>query len=240
MPPHHPSSQRSTAAASNGTHFDRRQPLGSWDCSSNFWEYSCPAPQDLHCVGQCRRTAAEGMSTPRFRGHDVFRHETSGKKPQSSTDSSSHESDCHWADGCTCQHPLSPTQASIASRPFVCCHLHCMVVDSITGDLPDWQMDGVRGCPELQNIPLADPDFNRPGRIDVLLGMDAYQQVILEGQPLLNQQLKATCSIFGWIISGSKESSPTQARAHLCLRTTTKDTEMQDFLQKFWEVEQPL
>ena len=115
-----------------------------------------------------------------------------------------------------------------------------VVVDSITGDLPDWQMDGIMDCPELQNIPLADPDFNRPGRIDILLGMDVYQQVILEGQPLLNQQLKDTRSIFGWVITGSKYSPPTQAIAHLSLRTTTKDAETQDFLQKFWEVEQPL
>ncbi|KAH8332944.1 hypothetical protein KR074_010051, partial [Drosophila pseudoananassae] len=58
------------------------------------------------------------------------------------------------------------------------------------------------------NIKLADPLFHKPQRIDILLGADAFFELLKEGKfkqetygPVLQN------SVFGWIVSGRCKSS---------------------------------
>lgn len=80
----------------------------------------------------------------------------------------------------------------------------------------------------LQNLKLADPDFNVPGPIDILLGADIYSMIIDEG--ILRRDLSspvAQHTKLGWILSGN-------VKIFNCL-VTLADL---DPLTKFWETEE--
>lgn len=54
------------------------------------------------------------------------------------------------------------------------------VLGTITSLLPSEKISH-RDWPELANIILADPNFDTPNKIDVLLGADVHGQIIMEG-----------------------------------------------------------
>ena len=58
----------------------------------------------------------------------------------------------------------------------------------------------------VKNLKLADPNFNSPGRIDILLGADVLEDVMKEGK-FKEKGLHIRNSIFGWIVSGIVQQS---------------------------------
>ena len=62
------------------------------------------------------------------------------------------------------------------------------IVDKITTELSTVASAGVRGSPKLWGIRLADPEFDRLGRIDLLLGVDIYLQLMLSGMISIPQE----------------------------------------------------
>ncbi|XP_049886827.1 uncharacterized protein LOC126381382 [Pectinophora gossypiella] len=80
----------------------------------------------------------------------------------------------------------------------------------------------------LQNLKLADPNFNVPGPIDILLGADIYSKIIDDGvlrrdhNSPVAQQTK-----LGWILSGG-------IKTFNCLVTLS---ELENSMMKFWETE---
>lgn len=89
----------------------------------------------------------------------------------------------------------------------------------------------------LKGLELADPEFFKPGFIDLILGADLYSQIIEEGivkgEP--NTPIAQSTKI-GWIISGvaghTKTNNPTQGY-HV-----TVNNELFDIVKRFWEVEE--
>ena len=75
--------------------------------------------------------------------------------------------------------------------------LKAVVLDKITGDLPGFYLSGVRNKSFLQGLPLADPNFDHPGRIDMLLGSDILDEIMLPGRRSSDCE-----TIFGWSIRG--------------------------------------
>ena len=59
--------------------------------------------------------------------------------------------------------------------------VHAAVLSTITTDLPTQHLPAVRKLPFLKELDLADPQFDRPGRIDLFLGIDVYNAIILTG-----------------------------------------------------------
>lgn len=39
--------------------------------------------------------------------------------------------------------------------------------------IPDWS--------EINDLPLADPHYGTPGRIDMILGVEVYEEILLDG-----------------------------------------------------------
>ena len=105
----------------------------------------------------------------------------------------------------------------------------------MTCDLPFSPIPLKREWNHLDGIDLADPGFGRPGKIDVLLGIDVFVDVVLHGQrsgppgtPIAFE------TRFGWVLAGPTESSspvPQVATHHVSC--TTGD----EVLRRFWEVE---
>ena len=78
---------------------------------------------------------------------------------------------------------------------------------------------------------LADPDFGRPGRIDILLRIDVYgRRSGPPGSPIAFE------TRFGWVLAGR-----TNSHASVCPSIATHHvsvTSADDLLRKFWEIEE--
>ena len=65
----------------------------------------------------------------------------------------------------------------------------------------------------LSNLTLADPGFSQPGRIDILLGVDVFVEVMLHGRrtgpPGSPTAFETT---FGWVLAGGVDPHATIAR----------------------------
>ena len=57
-----------------------------------------------------------------------------------------------------------------------------IIVPHVTCDLPVRQVPSSRKWKHLANLRLADPDFGKPGRIDLLLGVDIFVDVVRQGR----------------------------------------------------------
>lgn len=108
------------------------------------------------------------------------------------------------------------------------------VLSSLTSMLPTSQISP--DWLELEEIPLADPGFTSPGKIDVLLGAEVYGEILTLGM-IKNPQgnLIAQNTILGWIISGkvSQEANSTNDNV-VSMHVRVRDD---DLLKKFWEME---
>ncbi|XP_070526464.1 uncharacterized protein [Cardiocondyla obscurior] len=109
---------------------------------------------------------------------------------------------------------------------------------------------GILSLPHLLNIQLADlnPASSKP--IDVILGADIYNEIILDGlkkgaptQPI------AQNTIFGWIVSGPIDSRIGDAAdqkeplanvtVHLTVTHNSESLDLANALERFWQTEEP-
>ncbi|XP_065074715.1 uncharacterized protein LOC135698599 [Ochlerotatus camptorhynchus] len=109
------------------------------------------------------------------------------------------------------------------------------ILKNITQDLPTRTLD----TSTLQlppNVVLADPKFFVPSSIDILLGMELYYDLLLDGFAKLGPEkpiLQNT--VFGWVASdkiGSGQCDSTPKVAHVC-----SDQSLDSLITRFWEVE---
>ena len=83
---------------------------------------------------------------------------------------------------------------------------------------------------------LADPNFGCPGRIDLLLGVDIYTDVLLHGRQCGPPGSPVAFeTIFGWVLAGRTHFNPTSHIATHHVSTTLNDD---DVLHRFWEIEE--
>lgn len=81
----------------------------------------------------------------------------------------------------------------------------------------------------LENIQLADPEFYKSRPVDLLLGAEVYSNIILDGICRENNQTPiAQQTRFGWILSGSANSTALQCNVLL--------NNIED-IQRFWQIE---
>lgn len=86
----------------------------------------------------------------------------------------------------------------------------------------------------IRELTLADPDFCKPGGIDMLLGADIYAHILLDGLRKFGTLL-AQNSRLGWIVSGAVQGNNTQVEDIVVMHNKL---EVDDLLQKFWESEE--
>ncbi|KAF0748221.1 Uncharacterized protein FWK35_00023001 [Aphis craccivora] len=100
------------------------------------------------------------------------------------------------------------------------------ILPTITADLPS--------CSHLK---LADPSFNTPAPVELLLGADVFPQVWFGEQCSLGCGLPtAYSSVFGWMLIGPV-SQDVNSNAHCLLATFNPSIE--SLMERFWEVEEP-
>jgi len=90
----------------------------------------------------------------------------------------------------------------------------------------------------IKELKLADPSFYKSGRVDMILGADVIDKVILPDiRRGATEQPTAIRTIFGWTITGAYqpqvEQPPSQSISHALVSLSCND-----LLKAFWESEE--
>ncbi|XP_055904404.1 uncharacterized protein LOC129940170 [Eupeodes corollae] len=114
--------------------------------------------------------------------------------------------------------------------------LEFLIAHSITGYQPDEAFQ-TRNWNIPNNIELADVNFNRPSKIDMLLGAEAFFDLLSVGQIKLGKHLPILQkTLLGWIVSGKYSSSFDSSTKTCCL--STEEISLNQYVEKFWELEE--
>jgi hypothetical protein len=144
--------------------------------------------------------------------------------------------------GCANVHGLGGSSASVSG--VVTCdvganrnvnfRLEMLVIPSICGDQPIARLN-TNGWDEVKTLPLADPGFDIPGPIDVLLGADVFAESLLEQRLRGNaSQPRAFNSVFGWLLLGKSRLA---SSCLLGVAPPTVDESLNQIVQRFWEID---
>lgn len=116
--------------------------------------------------------------------------------------------------------------------------IEALVLSNLTSSLPTSFIAIPSSWHHLKSLFLADPDYNKPGQIDVLLGADVFSSILLEGvrkgcigSPVAQE------TYLGWILSGKTliQQQKTNSKSILTFHQRINlDTQV----KKFWEMEE--
>ena len=109
------------------------------------------------------------------------------------------------------------------------------ILSKITNHLRSNKID-ISQMRHIQNLNIADPQFNVPSTIDVLLGADVIEEVMLDNR-IKDNGVYLRESIFGWIVSGPVKTTTADFEVNYfsCHVTMTPTTD--SLLSKFWALE---
>ncbi|XP_012273599.1 uncharacterized protein LOC105696037 [Orussus abietinus] len=109
-----------------------------------------------------------------------------------------------------------------------------LIIPEITQQLPCQPIDAARlDLPE--NLPLADPAFHIPAKIDALLGMEIFYDLLRNGQVKIGRHgAILQNSQLGWLIGGRALAESYTQGSHCYLNTTSLHKQM----AQFWEIEE--
>ncbi|CAK1577881.1 unnamed protein product [Parnassius mnemosyne] len=117
--------------------------------------------------------------------------------------------------------------------------IEAYVLSKITDCLPERKIEAI-AWEELNQLTLADPQFNIPNKIDILLGADVYSTIIRHGiKKCPNGSLIAQNTTLGWILSGVINNvngkNNTSTMKLQVMHAQVMDNEI---LKRFWEIEE--
>ncbi len=110
-----------------------------------------------------------------------------------------------------------------------------VIVSHVTSDLPLQHIVSSPGWTHLSNLKLADSKFGVPCRIDLLLGVEVFVQVVLHGRrfgPPGSPIALETC--FGWVFAGG--TSPPLVEDIVAHHTSIVTGD--ELLHRFWNIEE--
>ncbi|XP_055633313.1 uncharacterized protein LOC129773693 [Toxorhynchites rutilus septentrionalis] len=111
-------------------------------------------------------------------------------------------------------------------------NFECLVVPNITGSIPATHIQ-VSSWPIDNSIPIADPNFNNPAPIDMLIGVSQFLQLLKTGRVQLGNNLPELIEThLGWVVAGSIDDGDSQH----CLAVANDS--ISEVLRQFWELEE--
>lgn len=111
------------------------------------------------------------------------------------------------------------------------------VLSKVTSVLPERKFS-VSDWPKLRELELADPEYNTPNKIDILLGAIPYSKILKEGlikDP--RNMIIAQNTYLGWIVSGEIIDADKSPACHNVIVSMHSRIEENELLKKFWEME---
>ena len=113
-----------------------------------------------------------------------------------------------------------------------------VIVPKVTCDLPTAPVAFDLNWSHLSDIPLADPGFGQPGRIDVLLGADVFVGILREGRRKgPGNSPTAFETDLGWVLCGNTGASSFSTPSTIASYHTSVEGP-DDTLRRFWEMEE--
>ena len=141
--------------------------------------------------------------------------------------------------GLPCQsHTQSVVHFSISSpcSPGKSVEVDAVVLPQVTCELPTHPIMFDPSWTHLADVHLSDPKFGSPGRVDVLLGVDVFCEVLLQGRRIGPPGTPmAFETSLGWVLAGSAQPPGLH---NLIVSHHTHLLQCDDLLQKFWELEE--
>ena len=154
---------------------------------------------------------------------------------------------------------LDPSEISFTTVQGTCCHgssyltdliissLHSSqkfdcrpaVVKTVTNNIPNKLLAPVHDYPHLTGLCLADPNFNVPARVDILLGSDLWLQ-LLENAPVVRSTASepgAQLTAFGWVVIGpAKAQDPSISNSNVLTGHVQpmSNNELYEMAYNFW------
>lgn len=116
--------------------------------------------------------------------------------------------------------------------------MECLVVPAIAGNVPNQKIP--RPEMEVDEEKLADPYFNVPAKIDMLIGAEYFLELLQEGRScIIENQLYLKNSVFGYIVTGKLEINhrETSLLTITCHMNVQEKNELTDLVEKFWKTE---
>ncbi|XP_062704099.1 uncharacterized protein LOC134286498 [Aedes albopictus] len=111
--------------------------------------------------------------------------------------------------------------------------VECLVIPKVTGVIPTTQLD-ISKWPIPISVFLADPEFNTPGQIDMLLGVSHFLRLLKLGRIQLRDDLPDLQETqFGWVVAGDVEEEQNDQQCYVSTASTLSET-----MKRFWEVEE--
>ena len=115
-------------------------------------------------------------------------------------------------------------------------NVNAVIVPRVTCELPSKHIPFDSKWEHLTDLTLADPDFGRPGKIDLLLGVEVFSDVVRQGRRCgAPGSPSAFETDFGWVLAG--ETNSRQPSSVLLTHHVNVDAG-DSLLQKFWEIEE--
>ncbi|XP_055910525.1 uncharacterized protein LOC129944888 [Eupeodes corollae] len=100
---------------------------------------------------------------------------------------------------------MCPLTLESRINPDVHIPVSAVVLKRLTGNLPSQSVDA-SNLVELKGLRLADPNFDKPASIDILIGADIYPLILREGvKKEKDFSPIAQNTVFGWVLSGPCE-----------------------------------
>ena len=107
------------------------------------------------------------------------------------------------------------------------------LISKITNVIPSREID-ISQMRHINHLNLADSSFNIPSKVDVLLGADVVEEILLENK-IKDNGLYLRDSILGWVVSGPVATSDAHCiTTHLAI---SSEADTDQLLSKFWELE---
>ncbi|XP_055622822.1 uncharacterized protein LOC129766324 [Toxorhynchites rutilus septentrionalis] len=115
--------------------------------------------------------------------------------------------------------------------------LDCLVSRKVTGILPTYEID-VASWNIPSEMQLADPSFYQPGQIDLLIGMEWFDDLIKSGRVKLFENSPTLIdSQFGWLIGGRVDGDSVSGSIFHSHTAISSDEQLNKQIQRFWELE---
>ena len=115
-------------------------------------------------------------------------------------------------------------------------YVNAFIVPQITGNQPACAVSFNQNWKHLEGLNLADPEYNKPRNIDILLGVEIFVEVIRHGRwsgP--HNTPTALNTEFAWVLAGSAGA---QTDAQPVSTRFTSVVTGDDLLRRFWEIEE--
>lgn len=111
-----------------------------------------------------------------------------------------------------------------------------LVLPVITEHLPQVRLDKSKLLIP-RHIVLADPEFEAPGPVDVLIGAGLFWKILKSGRAILRRNQPALQNTYlGWIVGGEQTIKESQQAISACHFITTQ--ELDNKIEKFWQTEE--